>query len=97
MNLNLGQKAIDVLRLARMPLGEARWVIYKALNEKYGFKPVQRKLEELVRRDYMECGVSERLGWLTPKGHAILDAIDAEREGWISGPDDPYIEQGGEA
>lgn len=79
MNLNLGEKAVDLLRFAQMPVrGEERWRVYDALNLKHGAKPVQRKLEELADRGYIEYGVSARTGWLTGKGRAYLDAIDGK-------------------
>lgn len=87
MNLNLGEKAVDLLRFAQMPTrGDEKWLVYDALNLKYGEKPVQRKLEELARRGYMEYGVSARTGWLTAKGREYLAALDH-----------PPVEEGGEA
>lgn len=97
MNLNLGQKSIDILRLLRMPIGDARWVVYNTLCETYGEKPVQRKLEELARRDYMDYNTTHRTGYLSPKGHAVLDAIDAKNGEYNY--EDPYgefFEHGGQ-
>jgi hypothetical protein len=100
VNLNLGQKTIDLLRFVSMPDSKDRWICYNDLCRKYGPKPVQRKLEELARRDeirtYSAFGAS---GWsLTAKGRAILDALD-QRD--VAGQAatlivDPY-EEGGEA
>lgn len=75
-NLNLSQKTIDLLRLLAMPLGAARKAQYEGLLDRYGVKPVHRKLEELARRDYIEYGTGPVYGWLTPKGKTILLALD---------------------
>jgi hypothetical protein len=94
LNLNHGQKTIDLLRMLALPMGKGLWAVYEALCEKYGFKPVERKLEELDRRDYLEYGVTARSGWLTEKGKATLVAIDAKHGEFDYA--DPY-EHGGQA
>ena len=74
-NLNLSQKTIDLLRLLAMPRTAERWKRADFLVTLYGNKPVQRKLEELSRRGYIEYGMFP-LGWLTDKGKSILRALD---------------------
>lgn len=78
-NLNLSAKTIDLLKFAGMPFNAARWERYEELVTKYGRKPVERKLDELSRRDYIDHGTSPRGGWLTTKGKSILLAL-AEAE-----------------
>ena len=71
----LPAKTLDCLKLASMPCGSSeRMARYKALCQQYGENVVCSKMESLARRNYIEYGVSPRTGWLTPKGHATLEA-----------------------
>lgn len=80
MNLNFSQKTIDLLRLLSMPVTNVRWRKYEALVAQYGRKPIERKLDELTRRDYIDHGVSPGGGWLTDKGKDVLAALDSPTE-----------------
>lgn len=79
-NLNLSAKTIDLLKFAGMPFNAARWERYEELVTKYGRKPVERKLDELSRRDYIDHGTSPRGGWLTTKGQEALAAYEAPHD-----------------
>lgn len=79
-NLNFSRKTIDLLRLLSNPVTNVRWRQYEALVAQYGRKPIERKLDELTRRGYIEHGVSAGGGWLTDKGKAVLAALDAPTE-----------------
>lgn len=48
---------------------------YQALYERYPPKKVDAKFEKIYRKGYIECGVSARTGWLTPKGRAKLQEL----------------------
>lgn len=74
---NLNQKAIDCLEMSESlhirPAGSQSWqVLYAAACGKYSEKAVCAKFNELCGRDYMDCGVSARTGWLTDKGKLAL-------------------------
>lgn len=45
---------------------------YDVLYQKYPPKKVDKKFDGLVRRGYLEFGVSARTGWLTSKGMAKM-------------------------
>lgn len=45
---------------------------YEVLYQKYPSKKVDRKFDKLVRRGYLEFGVSARTAWLTGKGMAKM-------------------------
>jgi len=75
--VKLGKKALTVLRLAAIPIDDPmRRDLTEAAARVYSQKAVDKKFEDLVREGYMECGVSARTGWLTPKGRAALDAAE---------------------
>jgi hypothetical protein len=91
----LGAKALACLRVAeaRHAKGDlphvrqhdAR-VLYDAACARWSEKAVCRKFEELVKRRYLECGVSARTGWLTDKGRAALAANTTSTEEAEHGP-----------
>lgn len=65
----LGEKALTALRLAALPpTSPERQSGYDAACAQYSEKAMLRVFESLVRRGYMECGVSARTGWLTSMG-----------------------------
>ncbi|HXH13418.1 MAG TPA: Mov34/MPN/PAD-1 family protein [Alphaproteobacteria bacterium] len=76
MSTYLGPKAIDALRIAEAnDLGDpdeyARRQV--AAFERYGQKPIVRKLEELAKRGYVELDSGGYLAYrLTPKGKRAL-------------------------
>ncbi len=77
MNLNLSKKAIDCLAVAeRGGDGDPyEWRLrYDVACGKYSEKAVNKKMQELADRGYIECGVSARTGWLTQKGKNALAA-----------------------
>ena len=53
---------------------------YEVLYQKYPPKKVDRKFDTLVRRGYLEFGVSARTGWLTGKGMAKLFELRQRRQ-----------------
>lgn len=73
------QKAIDCLILAQKDaFAFQRWdEWYEEICGRWSEKAVNRKMEELSKRGYIEYGVSARTGWLTDKGKAAL-------EKWVS-------------
>lgn len=74
---NLQPKALNCLLLASMtPGSEERDALYELICGWYSERAVCAKMEELVRRGYLECGVSARTGWLTEKGKAALLEAD---------------------
>ena len=48
---------------------------YEVLIQKYPEKKVYAKIDKLVRKGYLEFGVSARTGWLTAKGKAKLHEL----------------------
>ena len=68
---NLGEKALACLRFIdeKPTFWTHEWNV---LCAKFNERAVEAKLLELVRRGYIEYGVSPRSGWLTEKG---MDAI----------------------
>lgn len=83
----LGEKAIACLRMAALKAGSPeRQRLYDEACARWSEKAVIRKFEELVKRRYMECGVSARTGWLEPKGRAALDGISAAGSAGPGGP-----------
>lgn len=74
MNRNLGAKALACLRMAALPIGDERAVLYAQATIEYSEKAVLRKFEQLVDDGLMECGVSPRTGWITEEGRAALEA-----------------------
>jgi len=52
---------------------------YQVLYERYPPKQVDAKFEKIYRKGYIECGVSARTGWLTPKGRAKLQELKGGR------------------
>ena len=70
---NLGEKALDCLRMASIK-GDGRWTAYADLCRKYSENSVDRKMEELADRGYIEYGVSASTGWVTVKGVKSLEA-----------------------
>lgn len=70
----LGQKAIDCLHIAEArPGSDERKRRAAEASARWSEKAVERKMEELVGRGYMECGVNAWGGWLTVKGKAELE------------------------
>ena len=72
MHYNLGQKAVDLLRVVAMNVSPPRTEAFDRVCGRYSEKAVVRKLEELTTRGYIEYGTSARLAWLTDKGRAAL-------------------------
>lgn len=78
----LSQKSINLLRIASLRGGDGNnWDAWRSAYEeacrKYSEKAVLHKFEELERRQYLDCGVSARTGWLTEKGRSALEAHTA--------------------
>lgn len=46
-----------------------------ALQNKYPFKVVLRKMEKLVDRGLIEYGVNITYAWPTPEGHELLNSL----------------------
>jgi hypothetical protein len=74
MNRNLGPKALACLRIAALPIGDARADLYARACVEYSHKAVHAKFEQLVGEGLMDCGVTPRSGWLTDEGRAALEA-----------------------
>ena len=69
----LGDKAIDCLRFASLPIGsKEREAVYNAACAKWSEKAFLTKMLELSNRGYVEYGVSLRTAWVEPKGSAAL-------------------------
>ncbi len=79
MTYNLGEKAIDLLRLAGTDMSTPqRMEAWDRVCAEYSEKAVFRKLQELTTRGYTNYGTSPRGAWLTDKGRAALEeACDA--------------------
>lgn len=76
----LGHKALTCLDLARRThdyngFSEA----WDAACEIYHPKQLIKMSQSLVDRGYMECGVSARTGWLTPKGRDALVGFERKK------------------
>lgn len=71
----MGEKTLDCLWLAAIPKPSmAAWdAWYQRICAKWSGKAVHAKMESLVARGYIECGVSARTGWLTDKGWQALE------------------------
>jgi hypothetical protein len=65
-------KTIDCLKLCSMPFSAERGEFEKEICEKYSRKVVARKLNELVRRGYIDHGMSIFGAWLTDEGRAFV-------------------------
>jgi hypothetical protein len=73
MNHNLSDKSLICLLIADAH-GSDQWnERYHRACEKFGEKVVNKKMDDLCRRGYIECGVSSVTGWLTEKGRAALN------------------------
>ncbi len=73
MATRLGEKSLDCLTLASIPVGDAAWgETYEVLCGRYSAKAVSVKMEELTTRGYLDYGVSARTAWLTDKGQSAL-------------------------
>ncbi len=74
MSNQLGEKAMACLRLASLDKISSDWQLgYDAACASWSEKAVITAFESLVRRGYIECGVSARTGWLTEKGREALE------------------------
>lgn len=77
MSHTLSQKTLDVLAFVganhNPRESHTGWSErYAALCERYSEKAVARKLDQLADKDWIDYGVSARMGWLTDEGHAVL-------------------------
>ncbi len=70
---NLGNKAIDLLRMAGTDMSTPqRMEAWDRVCARYSEKAVFRKLEELTTRGYTNYGTWSKGAWLTDKGRAAL-------------------------
>lgn len=61
---------IDILRaVGQRWAGEDRWV-HDILDKPE--RLIERRMERLIDKGYLECGVSTRTAWLTEKGCAVI-------------------------
>lgn len=59
--------------MAQLPAtSEERRNLYEQACIRFSEKSVMRKFEDLLSKKYIECGVSERTGWITQKGLDLL-------------------------
>ena len=83
MSDRLGEKSLDVLRIAEVTstdrpdlayvdLHGTRERLFKAACRRWSTNAVLRKFDDLARRGYIEFGVSPHTGWLTDKGREAL-------------------------
>lgn len=83
--MRFGLKTIMCLRIAQARHDDrdeaTATAIYERACAEFSEKAILRKFQELVDRDYMECGVTARSGWLTEKGRRALQAVEREAEG----------------
>lgn len=71
----LGEKALDCLELASMPIASPeRMARYWLLAGIYSEKAVIAKLEQLAAKGLIEYGVAASYGWLTDAGRTALGA-----------------------
>jgi hypothetical protein len=68
------QRTIDILKYCSLPVASDEFMRARAeAYERYGFKAVASKLEDLARKGYIEYGTSLNFPWLTDKGKSALE------------------------
>lgn len=79
-DLQVVQAYIDCKKQpSNLPPEQHKWP-YDLLVDRTGEceKVCYRAMERACLRDYIEYGVSLRAGWVTDKGHALLEATKAK-------------------
>lgn len=80
MKCRFGDKTVGILKWAALPCVSpesdfARTMLYTRFSE----KAIDRKVQELADRGYLEIGVSTSYAWLTDQGRAALAEVTCSR------------------